>query len=224
MFKWFRKKEKDDIQSDLENYQLKLNIKSCCMFEKLTKKSFFECNTVEDTITLMYASFVTNNENMQMSLKTFQGLCENARIANWLSSKYRTISKCIEQFKDKSDNDDIEYSSEKKLPTVTNIATALIIEYGMNAQYVMNEMELWEMEMFVKEAEAKYKNEMATERLWTYLNIMPHIDSRKCKSPEKMLPFPWEKEQKEKVALADINKNKEAILKVFGKKKEEKNG
>lgn len=30
------------------------------------------------------------------------------------------------------------------------------------------------------------------------MNISPHIDTKKCKSPEQLLPFPWEKAAKQK--------------------------
>ena len=34
------------------------------------------------------------------------------------------------------------------------------------------------------------------ERIWTYFNIMPHIDSKKLKSTKDMIKFKWEEDEK----------------------------
>ena len=33
---------------------------------------------------------------------------------------------------------------------------------------------------------------MESERLWTFLTIMPHIDTKKINTPAKLYPFPWD--------------------------------
>lgn len=30
------------------------------------------------------------------------------------------------------------------------------------------------------------------------MNILPHINSKKCRGPEQLLPFPWESDKKQK--------------------------
>ena len=81
----------------------------------------------------------------------------------------------------------------------------------------MYEMELWEIEPFFKWTEESQKDKWERERLWTYLNIMPHIDSKKCKSPDKLFPFPWEKEEHKKKAEQELKNNEYAIKNMIGK-------
>ena len=38
---------------------------------------------------------------------------------------------------------------------------------------------------------------MEEQRLWTFISILPHVDSKKLKTPADLYPFPWELKEKE---------------------------
>ena len=99
---------------------------------------------------------------------------------------------------------------------MTDLATSLIIDYHMDAHYVMYEMNIWEIEPLYGAADAMVKRRYEEERLWAYIDIMPHIDGKKVKGPETLLPFPWEKDMKKKKIEKDLQNNLYAVKHTIG--------
>ena len=84
-------------------------------------------------------------------------------------------------------------------------------------------MELWEIEPYLNAAEIKRKNELVTQRFWTYLTIAPNINTKKVRSPEELVPFDWEKKKEDvKKTLDDNTAAAVAFLRGNRNKKEEK--
>jgi hypothetical protein len=79
-----------------------------------------------------------------------------------------------------------------------DIAARLIVMGGMDARYVMREMTVEDMLMFVKALDDKQRQEAESQRLWTYLSMLPHVDGKKLNTPQKLLMFPWEVETRVK--------------------------
>jgi hypothetical protein len=69
--------------------------------------------------------------------------------------------------------------------------------------------------------EEKTKADMVEKRFWTYMQILPHIDGKKIKSPEKLLPFPWEKEQQKQESIRFMEDNRDAIKAFFNRNRKE---
>ena len=183
-------------------------MKACCMYEKLTGKSFLKCVNEEETVYAMYCGYVVNN-NINITFNAFLNLMEDEKVANWFVNEYTRMGKFMEQFREEvqsqsGDNKEVE---EEDM-TITNATTALIFNYGLDPHYVMYEMDLWELPMMLNAAHSQYKLDMEEKRMWAFINVMPHIDHKKCKSAEKLLPFPWDKDNKE-----NIKKKKEKELK-----------
>lgn len=205
---------------DFDKYKIRMNIKSCCLFEKLTGKSFFKCETEDDALHAMYCSLLVNNECLKMSYDAFMIMLEDERVAQWISDSYLREMKYMYQFAraEGTENQEVKDKAEDKADlTMEKIAASLIINYGMDAHYVMYEMELWEIPMFSEVATEKYKADMAEKRLWTYLTIMPQIDHKKCKSPEKLIQFPWEKGDKQDKFEKRWEDDKAAVMNTVGK-------
>ena len=226
MFKWikslFKKKdikvieEKND-KMDLSQYKMKMNIKSICYFEKISGKSFFNFGE-EDVLYLLYSTFYINNPDTNITFNVFTGILNNESIAKWVMGKYQSITSVVYQF-----NKNIEGNKEDKIGnmdnthTMTDFATSLIIDYGMDARYVMYEMDIWEIEKYYEAVNTHIKRKMEMERFWTYIKVLPHIDGKKCKSPEALVPFDWEKETKKKKQNQDLENNRFAIMNMIGK-------
>lgn len=68
----------------------------------------------------------------------------------------------------------------------------------MEPHYVNYELDIWEMGQYFDMIDLKTKKELIEKRFWTYLNMAPHIDTKKCKGPESLIKFEWEQEQKNK--------------------------
>ena len=240
MIKWlkslFHKKEnkikviedKRDNKMDLSQYKMKLNVKSICYFEKISGKSFFNLNEA-DILHLLYATFLINNPDTNITLNVFVGLMEiNENISKWMIEKYQSMLSVIYQFnEDKEDNKDDKFTMENT-HTMTDFATSLVIDYGMDVRYVMYEMDIWEFPEYYEAVNTHIKREMEMERFWTYIKVLPHIDGKKCKSPEALVPFDWERETKKKKQNQDLENNRFAIMNMIGKnifgEKAEKDG
>ena len=213
----FKKKVVKPKKMDFSKYTIRMSIKSICMYEKLTGNSFFKFND-EDISMLMYCIFCISN-SIDMKYTTFCNLMENEQIALWAANKYKDILDVLKQFPQKEDaptEPEKETEEEKKM-TMTDIATSLIIDYHMDAHYVMYEMEVWEIEPLYEACDAMVKRRYEEERLWAYLDVMPHIDGKKVKGPADLLPFPWEKEVKKKTAEKNLKDNLYAVKNTVGR-------
>lgn len=187
------------------------------MFEKLTGKSFFKMmNTPEDISYMMYAGVIVNNPQYRMDYKSFVEVLSNKKLMKRLVEQYEEASAMLSQFKTKTENNGNEDSEDNNL-TITQIANSLIIQHHVDAHYVMYEMELWEIPELFEMADSVTKTELAEKRLWTFLQVAPQIDTKKIKTPDKLLPFPWEKEEKKKKAEADLEKERARINDIIGK-------
>ena len=219
--KWFKKKQVEEqpvkkVKMDMSKYKMDLSIKSICMFEKLSGKSFYNF-TDDDIPQLLYSSFYCSND-MEIKYETFIGLLNNPQFAKWVAEQYTDILAVMRQFAKIAEVQ--EEKKEEKASgatyTMSDIANTLIIDYGVDAHYVMYEMDIWEIEKMYEVVQTKIQNHYEEERLWTYMNIMPHIDTKKIKGPEKLLPFPWEKDVKKKNVEEGLKNNLYAVQHTIG--------
>lgn len=225
MFKWIKnllKKEEIKVvepqknKMDLSQYKMGLNIKAICYFEKITGKSFFGFGE-EDVLYLLYACFLINNPETKISFNVFMGIMQNEQIAKWASTQFQDALGIIQQFNKSIDEQKEEKFSMDQTSTMTDFATSLIIDYGMDAKYVMYDMDIWEIEKYFEAVNTHIKRKMELERFWTYIKVLPHIDSKKCKSPEALVPFDWEKDAKKKRNEENLKNNEYAIKHTIGR-------
>lgn len=204
---------------DLSMYKMELSLKAICMYERLSGRSFFDFAN-EDMGMLLYCTFYTSN-NLEIKYETFMGILDNEQIGKWVAEKYKSILEVIQQFPNKDKEEEAEEKNnadEEDRMTMTDLATSLIIDYHMDAHYVMYEMDIWEIEPFYRAADSNVKRRYEEERLWTYVEVMPHIDAKKVKGPETLLPFPWEKGERKKRIEKNIKNNEYAVRHTIGMK------
>lgn len=212
---------------DFSQYKLRLNIKACCLYEQITGNNFLKMSTVDDMLELVYCCLVTNNPSLLMTYKVFQTLVKDKKVSNWINKEYGRLSEFSAQIKssiktDEKVEEDDEEAEDVEEVTMTDVAAALIVRHGVDAHYVMYDMDLWEIEPFMNAADVQRKSDLITQRFWTYLTIAPNIDTKKVKSPEDLVPFEWEKRDEEaKKKLEEITP---AVVKFLSGNKEENNG
>jgi hypothetical protein len=153
------------------------------------------------------------------------GIMQNEQIAKWASTQFQDALGIIQQFNKSIEGQKEEKFSMDQTSTMTDFATSLIIDYGMDAKYVMYDMDIWEIEEYFEAVNTRIKREMELERFWTYIKVLPHIHGKKCKSPEALVPFDWEKDAKKKRNEENLKNNEYAIKhtigrSIFGDKKE----
>ena len=182
--------------ADTENLQIKMTIKSLVMFEQIVGHSYMKLKE-EETVLLLYCLFICST-GYQYHFDTFSILCGNEKFINKLVEELKKTQEFFEQFKSfKREESEAGESTDKEKEdsySITEMVDKLIFQYGVDVNYVMNDMELWELTHFFEGAQEEYHLKMEEQRLWTFLQVAPHIDVKKVKSPEKFLPFHWEKE------------------------------
>jgi hypothetical protein len=185
---------------------IKLNVRSGTLYERLTGKNFFKINTEEESIWLMYACYVSSNK--EVSFDTFVKMLENQHFASAITKAFDNIKKINSQLiQDSNGSTDNDENDEI---TLTDMASVLIIQYGMDAHYVYEEMHLYEIENYFKWANKKYQAEMEEKRFWAFLQLMP-FGGGKMKKPDELIKFPWEHDS----VKENLAKNKDLIKAVF---------
>lgn len=224
----FKKKKKDGEitwkkASDFDKYVVKVNIKTMCTYEAFTGKPFLAIETEEDVIKLFYCSFVVNNPEFgDMDYETFCIFISNPEIVKWFTKKYEKLGVFAAQFKSEmswGEDEDEETATDNsnKAFFMTEAAAGMIVRMGIDAHYVMYEMEQWEIAEYFSMMKDMKREKLSWDRLFTYLEVVPHV-GKKLGSPEKMLPFPWEAGQRKKKAEKALKENEHAIKTLIGKK------
>lgn len=102
----------------------------------------------------------------------------------------------LSQFQREQEKQDIVNSNS--LPEMISGIVSVLIISGLDAHYVLNEMEICDLPLYIEAYEKKRKEEMESARMWTYLTILPHIDARKMENGAKdLITFPWEEAEKQ---------------------------
>lgn len=204
----------------MDKRELAFNFKAIMMFEKLSGVSYFDL-TDENYVFLIYAMYMVKHPYTYMQFWDFIKIFgNNKKVTKQMITEFGEYMEYLKQYSDtapKTEENNEGETVEKTKQTITDIVAYLITSCGIDPHYVMYEMELWEIEPYMKCAERKKKEELESERLWTYLNISPHIDTKKCKSPEKLIPFPWEKEEQKIKQNQELENNRFAITNMIGK-------
>lgn len=206
-------------KKDYQDFKLKINMKTILLYEEMSGKSFYEVGG-EDIMLLIYCALVVNND-LSITKSHFDIIMKNEKIARELMAKCQSELDFIQQFIKTDDRVKQETEEVEKDNKVSNIVNMILLQNNLDINYVMYEMRLWELAPLIKSIEEKTKADMVEKRFWAYLNICPHIDSKKIKGPEDILPFPWEKDNKKEAALKFMDDNNEAIKAFFNKNKKE---
>lgn len=206
-------------KKDYQDFKLKINMKTILLYEEMSGKSFYEVGG-EDIMLLIYCALVVNND-LSITKNHFDIIMKNEKIARELMAKCQSELDFIQQFIKTDDRVKQETEEVEKDNKVSNVVNMILLQNNLDMNYVMYEMRLWELAPLIKAIEEKTKADMVEKRFWAYLNICPHIDSKKIKGPEDILPFPWEKDNKKEAALKFMDDNNEAIKAFFNKNKKE---
>lgn len=105
---------------------------------------------------------------------------------------------CKREVVDKSDADTMQDV------TIGSIVAKLIVAAGMDAHFVMHEMLVEDLPMYIEALNDKIRHEEESRRLWTFYAILPHVDGKKLKNPQKLHIFPWEAKEAARKAREEL--------------------
>lgn len=212
----FKRKKPEKKKTDFSKYSVGINIKTMCAYEALTGKPFVRVESEDEVKHLFYCSLIINNKELStMTYSVFETLIEDEEVVSWLVNEYMRISACISQF-----NSTIEGeagSGDTNDFFISEAASGLIVRMGLDPHYVMYEMSQWEMVNYYEMMRNMEKERLTEERFWTYLKILPHV-GKKIGGPEKLVPFPWDKDKQESVQK-ELEKNTDAAVAFLGGKR-----
>lgn len=174
-----------------------LTIKSIIRWEQLRGKSFSFMNYTDqdDVDTLLYTTTICNNEGMMYTFDLFRKTLSNEKLVREMILKLERETALLNQFQ-KKQAETKDYT-EGVIDMISDIVSTLIMS-GLDAHYVLNEMDLCDLPLYIQAYERKRKEEMEGSRMWTYLTILPHIDAKKMENGAKdLIKFPWEESEKE---------------------------
>ena len=184
------------------NYNIKLNIKSIIKFEQLTNKPFslIDYTSEEDVSKLLYCIVLSNND-CQFTYSQFLQLLDSKKISKNLFEQFQTVCEVFNQFKntgteEENTRDTVE-GKESRGTYVKDLAALLVIQGGLDVNYVLNELSLNDIPLYIQALNDKQRERMEEQRLWTFISILPHVDSKKLKTPADLYPIPWELKEKE---------------------------
>ena len=161
-----------------------INIKTLCLYERLTGKSALSVESEEDIFYMLYCIFVMSNHE-RIDFPAFCSLIENPKLLKELINQYEAYMKFNQQFnhqfqkeQPKEDNKDT-----KEIPKITDLVGFCVSVIGIDPEYTMEKMELWELDNYIstylKHKEGEDKERLIENRLWTFLTMSPHITSRR---------------------------------------------
>lgn len=174
---------------------IKLNLKSIMMYEAMTGNSYQDiCNgSEEDTIILMYSMYMCNEKNKPCTIERFREILRSDAISKAMAEDLNVAMSIVQRIKVEYDSIECDIDSDVDSVKLSDIA-ARLISFGLDASYVMYNMELWELPIMLKAYENKRREDMEASRLWTFYAMSPHIDTKKISTPQDLFPFPWEKD------------------------------
>lgn len=208
-------------------YKINLNIKSIVLYEKLTQESFslFD-GTISKIIPLLYCMLVANNDYNESYEDTVKYLFNDERLMKELGERLEKQMKFQSQFKSPFKEEEINLSdksndtSNDKQVFITQMIPILVVDCGLDINYVLNEMQYTDIDLYIRYKDDKERTKLEEKRLFTYLTVLPHIDSKKCPI-EKFLPFQWEEKEKKEKGLKEIEMNQHKLQEFLKSKNNE---
>lgn len=208
-------------------YKIKLDIKSIVLYEKLTQESFalFD-GTINKIIPLLYCMIVANNDYNETYENTVSYLFKNENLMKELSGilekEILFSSQFKSPFKEEINNStEIENNTQNdKHIFISQLIPVLVADCGLDINYVLNEMSYTDIDLYIKYKDDKERTKLEEKRLFTYLTVLPHIDSKKC-SLQQFLPFTWEEKERKEKGMKEIELNQHKLQDFLNSKNNE---
>ena len=160
---------------------------------------------------LMYCAVLANND-VVFTFEDFLEIAENRKLFSDMVCEIEKYNKVLAQFVEEKRS---ATGQPDGLPAYIQDLAGVLITSGLDARYVMDEMELSDIPVFAKALEKDKRERMEAARLWTFLSVAPHIDTNRVRTPEDYYPFPWEIERQRKEAEEVIARDQEAAERFF---------
>lgn len=183
-----------------DKQQIRFCLKAIVLWEALADRSYqrIDLQAEEDVQLLLYAMYLAGGGEA-VSLDLFaESLLVSERVRHdLLKEAIRQISlqNALSPRADSTQAPMGDEEEEDNTPPskLSPLIARIIVEGGVSAEYVMYQMGLWELPLYLKAMEEQRNEMMERERLWCYLGLSPHIDHKTVKSPKDLIKLPHER-------------------------------
>lgn len=169
---------------------VRLTIKAIIRWEQMNKKPFSELNynSEEEVLSLFYSCSLSDDIQV-----TFNDFKENLKPeeAKRMGKDFERQTSLMAQFQIEIKKQNKE-SKEAGPFFIKDIAATLVMN-GLDARFVLNDMELCDIPVFLKAYDQRVKEELSVQRLWAFMQLSPHL--KKGTTPKDIHPFAWELEK-----------------------------
>ena len=205
------------------NYNLFPSMRAIQLYERLTNESFLKLEDNPDNlVAFLYCVLISHPENDFHF--TFNAACSfffPKNLENLISSFVNEME-FINQFKrtETKEDDSSINSEEKSSPNeeekvfLSSLIPVLVSDCGLDINFVMNELMYTEIESYINYSVSKKREEMEEQRFWTYLQMAPHIDSKKIKGPEDLFEFTWETDKRKDEAKKKMEIDRQKLIEI----------
>jgi hypothetical protein len=186
-----------------QDYKLKYTLRALFIYEQITGKAF-ELKTITDEYLFFYCVLMANNPDSSL---TFEELIEAidedmgimVEFQNFLKKELEKQQLFI------TNNTD----AKKKVLTTKEIYSALVIEGGLDPEYVLDKMQMYELEPLISNLHRKDRNSWEQARMIAY--VIAQCNSTKKLKPTDIMQFTWDSDTIGETSISneDIKRLKE---------------
>ena len=173
-------------------FKSRLTLRAMTLWELMTGRSFSEVDFSdgEDVRKVQYCSCVAYADE-PFTYREFVTMLASRRVAASVAKAMARYNDFVSQFITARDAPRTDGDAAPH-PRMGQIA-ARLIAHGMDARFVLDEMTVADLPIYLEAIDEIFKQQEESHRLWTFYSIMPHVDARKLRTPQHLCRFPWEK-------------------------------
>lgn len=187
-------------------YNLFPSLYAISLYEKMSGHSFLKLKeNPDDILPLMYCCLIAHPENGVHD--TYNTVVSNfiSKHLSELIVDFETETKLLDQFVSKAEKSEdketvdssVDASPEEKEPMpLSKVIPILIMDCGLTPDFVLHELHYSMIDDYIQNYISRKRSQMEESRFWTWLTVLPHVDGKKIDSPEKLIPFSWETDEK----------------------------
>lgn len=166
---------------------MRLTIKNIIKWERIRGKAFSEMDYTneEDMMTLLYA---TSGKDNEYTLSQYKEAVARSPILRKEIKEIEKESAILRQYEGKRE----ETTGESKGNASVSEMAGLLAMAGIDTAYLMNEMRIDEIPVFMEAYERRRKEDMEQQRINTWFTMLPHVNTKKLKRPQDLYTFSWE--------------------------------
>lgn len=188
---------------------MRLTLRVALEFEQARMKSFYAIDLEDEKDVLALSWLLYRSSSEERAGTTYELFTEalvNEQVVNSLICEVR---QALDRAGAPSLGDEIkqtevpnEEAQEEARPNTTTLGSIVckLILSGVDAGYLMDQCELWEVRGLIDALEEKRREDLEEKRLFTWLAMLPHLSKDSAKTAQELFPFPWEvaEEQEER--------------------------